>query len=162
MQRRTNFTSKRLPIRDSYLAPNYANLAPQNPVHATVQPQLRFVNAFRQNLEIDPLDPELTIATPEEVPPNAKSAALTHLAGLSGQNMQQVDFYADEPSEEQIIEAGQRARAATDLVTRRKPPKHNNPPTQPMLAFDQVLAVLETKLLQQYRPLQRTLTQIVK
>ncbi|KAA6360848.1 MAG: hypothetical protein EZS28_043625, partial [Streblomastix strix] len=63
---------------------------------------------------------------------------------------------------EQIVEARQRARAATDLVMRRKPPKHNNPPAQPMLSFDQVLADLETKLLQQYRLLQGTLTQIVK
>ncbi|KAA6312359.1 MAG: hypothetical protein EZS28_055939, partial [Streblomastix strix] len=72
------------------------------------------------------------------------------------------DFYAEEQSEEQVVEARQRARAATDLVTRRRPPKHNNPPAQPMLAFDHVLADLETKLLQQYRLLQGTLTQIVK
>ncbi|KAA6370587.1 MAG: hypothetical protein EZS28_033887 [Streblomastix strix] len=73
-----------------------------------------------------------------------------------------MDFYAEEPSEEQVVEARQRASAATDLVTRRKPPKHNNPPAQPMLAFDHVLADLETKLLQQYRLIQGTLTQIVK
>ncbi|KAA6401436.1 MAG: hypothetical protein EZS28_003034 [Streblomastix strix] len=71
-------------------------------------------------------------------------------------------FLRREPSEEQVVEARQRASAATDLVTRRKPPKHNNPPAQPMLAFEQVLADLETKLLQQYRLLQGTLTQIVK
>ncbi|KAA6377290.1 MAG: hypothetical protein EZS28_027183 [Streblomastix strix] len=100
--------------------------------------------------------------TPEEVPPNAITAALVLLAGLSGQETSQIDFYAEEPSEEQVVEARQRARAATDLVTRRKLPKHNNPPGQPMLAFDQVLADLETKLLQQYRQLQGTLTQIVK
>ncbi|KAA6364809.1 MAG: hypothetical protein EZS28_039665, partial [Streblomastix strix] len=113
-------------------------------------------------LEIDPLDPDQTIATPEEVPPNAITAAWTLLAGLSGQETSQIDFYAEEPSEEQVVEARQRARAATDLVTRRKPPKHNNPPAQPMLAFYQVLADLETKLLQQNRLIQRTLTQIVK
>ncbi|KAA6361508.1 MAG: hypothetical protein EZS28_042965, partial [Streblomastix strix] len=120
------------------------------------------MNAFRQNLEIDPLDPDQTIATPEEVPSNAITAARVLLAGLSGQETSQIDFYAEEPSEEQVVEARQRARAATDLVTRRKPPKHNNPPVQPMLAFDLVLADLEMKLLQQYRLLQGTLTQIVK
>ncbi|KAA6355279.1 MAG: hypothetical protein EZS28_049195, partial [Streblomastix strix] len=84
------------------------------------------------------------------------------LAGLSGQETVQIDFYAEEPSEEQVIEARQRARAATDLVMHRRTPKHNNPPVQPMLAFDQVLADLETKLLQQYKLLQGTLIQIVK
>ncbi|KAA6372089.1 MAG: hypothetical protein EZS28_032385, partial [Streblomastix strix] len=134
----------------------------QNPLQVAAQPQPTFVNAFRQNLEIDPLDPDQIIATPEEVPPNAITAARTLLAGLSGQETSQIDFYAEEPSEEQVVEARQRARAATDLITRRKPPKHNNPPAQPMLAFDQVLADLESKLLQQYRLLQGTLTQIVK
>ncbi|KAA6386697.1 MAG: hypothetical protein EZS28_017778 [Streblomastix strix] len=31
MTRRTNFTSKRPPNRDSYQTPNFANLVPQNP-----------------------------------------------------------------------------------------------------------------------------------
>ncbi|KAA6372228.1 MAG: hypothetical protein EZS28_032248, partial [Streblomastix strix] len=95
-------------------------------------------------------------------PPNAISAARVLLAGLSGQETSQIDFYAEEPSEEQVVEARQRARAAKDQVKRRKSQKHNNPPAQPMLAFDQILEDLETKLLQQYRLLQRTLTQIVK
>ncbi|KAA6377055.1 MAG: hypothetical protein EZS28_027417, partial [Streblomastix strix] len=120
------------------------------------------MNAFCQILEIDPLDPDQTIATPEEVPPKAITAARTLLAGLSGQETSQIDFYAEEPSKEQVVEARQRARAATDLITRRIPPKHNNQPVQPMLTFEQVLADLETKLLQQYRLLQGTLTQIVK
>ncbi|KAA6359799.1 MAG: hypothetical protein EZS28_044675 [Streblomastix strix] len=71
-------------------------------------------------------------------------------------------FLCRKSSDEQVVEAKKRARAATDLVTRRKLPKHNNPPSQPMLTFDQVLVDLETKLLQQYRLLQRTLSQIVK
>ncbi|KAA6373149.1 MAG: hypothetical protein EZS28_031324, partial [Streblomastix strix] len=162
MTRRTNFTNKRPTIRDSYQTPHYANLVPQNPLQVAAQPQSSFVNAFRQNLEIDPLDPDQTIATPEEIPPNAITAARVLLAGLSGQETSQIDFYAEEPSEEQVIEARQHARAATDLVTRRKPPKHNNLPAKLILAFDQVLADLEMKLLQQYRLLQGTLTQIVK
>ncbi|KAA6390366.1 MAG: hypothetical protein EZS28_014108 [Streblomastix strix] len=127
----------------------------------TAQPQPTFVNAFRKYLQIDPLEPEQTIAKPEEVPPNAITAARFLLAGFLGQEASQIDFYAEKQSEEQVVEARQRARAATVLVTRRKPPKHNIPPAQPMLAFDQVLADLETKLLQQYRLLQGTLTQIV-
>ncbi|KAA6382043.1 MAG: hypothetical protein EZS28_022431, partial [Streblomastix strix] len=123
--------------RDSYQTPNQANLVPQNPLQVAAQPQPTFVNAFHQNLEIDPLDPDQTIATPEEVPPNAIIAAWTLLAGLSGQETSQIDFYAEELSEEQVVEARQRARAVTDLVTCRKPPKHNNPPAKPMLAFDQ-------------------------
>ncbi|KAA6396417.1 MAG: hypothetical protein EZS28_008056 [Streblomastix strix] len=162
MQRKSNFTSKRPPNRDSYQTPNYANLVPQNPLQATAQPQPTLVNAFRQNIEIDPLDLYQTIATPEEVPPNAITAAWVLLAGLSGQETSQIDFYAEEPSEEQVVEVIRRARASTDFVTRRKQPKHNNPPAQPMLAFDQVLADLETKLLQQYRLLRGTLTQVVK
>ncbi|KAA6385225.1 MAG: hypothetical protein EZS28_019253 [Streblomastix strix] len=108
------------------------------------------MNAFCRNLEIDPLDPDQTIATPEEVPPNAITAAWVLLAGLSGKEMSQIDFYAEDPSEEQVVKAKKRIRAATDLVMRRKPPKPNNPPVQSMFAFDQVLADLETKLLQQY------------
>ncbi|KAA6384550.1 MAG: hypothetical protein EZS28_019921 [Streblomastix strix] len=162
MTRRTNFTNERPTSRDSCQTPNYANLVPQNPLQVAAQPQPTFVYAFRQNLEIDPLDPDQTISTPEEVQPNAITSARTLLAGLSGQETSQIDFYAEQPSEEQVIEARQRARAATDLVTRRKLLKHNNPSAQPMLAFDQILADLETKLLQQYRLLQGTLTQIVK
>ncbi|KAA6374483.1 MAG: hypothetical protein EZS28_029989 [Streblomastix strix] len=162
MTHRGNFANKRPTGRDSYQTPNYANLVLQNPLQVAAQPQPTFVNAFRQNLEIDPLDPDQTIATPDEVPTNAITAARVLLAGLSGQEASQIDFYAEEQSEEQVVEARQRARAATDLVTRRRPPKHNNPPALPMLAFDQVLADLETKLLQQYRLLQGTLTQIVK
>ncbi|KAA6382030.1 MAG: hypothetical protein EZS28_022445 [Streblomastix strix] len=162
MQRKSNFTSRRPSSRDSYQTPNYANLVPQNPLQVAAQPQTTFVNAFRQNLEIDPLDPDQTIATPEEVPLNAITAAPVLLAGPSGQETSQIDFYAEEPSEEQVVEARQRASAATDLVTRNKPPKHNNTPAQPMLVFDKVLADLETKLLQQYRLLQGTLTQFIK
>ncbi|KAA6389018.1 MAG: hypothetical protein EZS28_015456 [Streblomastix strix] len=142
--------------------PNYANLVPLNPLQVAAQTQPTFMNAFRQNLEIDPLDPDQTIATPEEVPLNAITAARVLLAGLSGQIALQIDFYAEEPIEEQMVEARKRARAATDMVTRRKQPKHINPPAQPMLAFDQVLADLETKLLQQYRLLQGALIYIVK
>ncbi|KAA6370211.1 MAG: hypothetical protein EZS28_034262 [Streblomastix strix] len=85
MTRRTNFTSIRPPNRDSYQTPNYANLVPQNTLLATAQPQPTFMNAFRQNLEIDPLDPDQTIIIPEEVPPNAITVARALLAGLSGQ-----------------------------------------------------------------------------
>ncbi|KAA6368837.1 MAG: hypothetical protein EZS28_035637, partial [Streblomastix strix] len=130
MQRRSNQTSRRPTSRDSYQTPNYANFVPQNPLQVAAQPQPTFVNAFRQNLEIDPLDPDQIIATPEEVPPNAITAARVLLAGLSGQEASQIDFYAEEPSQEQVVEARQRARAATELVTRRKPPIHNNPPAQ--------------------------------
>ncbi|KAA6374974.1 MAG: hypothetical protein EZS28_029499 [Streblomastix strix] len=112
------------------------------------QPQLTFVNVFCQNIEIDPLDHNLTIAAPEEVPPNAITAARALLAGLSEQDTSQIDFYAEKPLEGQVINVKQHAIAATDLVTSRKAPKHNNLQAQPMLAFDQVLAVLETKLMQ--------------
>ncbi|KAA6393228.1 MAG: hypothetical protein EZS28_011245 [Streblomastix strix] len=162
MTRRTNFTNRRPSNSESPQTPNYANLVLQNPLQVAAQPQPTFVNTFRQNLEIDPLDPDQTIATPEEVPSNAKTAAQVLLAGFSGQEMSQIDFYAEEPSEVQIVEAKQRARTATDLVMCRKQSKHNNPSAQPMLAFDRVLADLETKLLQQYRLLQGILTQIVK
>ncbi|KAA6379284.1 MAG: hypothetical protein EZS28_025186 [Streblomastix strix] len=75
---------------------------------------------FRRNLEIDLLDSDQTIATPEEVPPNAITAARALFVKLT------------------------------------------NPQAQPMLVFDQVLANLETKLLQQYKLLRGALIQIVK
>ncbi|KAA6373007.1 MAG: hypothetical protein EZS28_031465 [Streblomastix strix] len=162
MTSRTNYTNKRPPSRNSYQTPNFANLAPQNPLQAPAQPQPTFVYAFRQNIEMDSLDPDQTIATSEEVTPNAKTATQALLTGLSGQETTLIDFYVEELQEEQVVEAIQRARAATDLATRRGPLKHNNPPAQPMLAFDQVFADLETKLLQQYKLPQGTLTQIVK
>ncbi|KAA6379177.1 MAG: hypothetical protein EZS28_025297 [Streblomastix strix] len=161
MTRRTNFTSKRPTSRDSYQTPNYAKLVTQTPLQVVAQPQPTFVNAFLQNLEIDPLDPEQTITIPEEVPPNAITASQVLLAGLSGQEPSLIEYYVEEPSAEKVVEARQRARAATDLVTRRKPPKHINPPVQPMLAFDQIISDLETKLQQHYRLLQETLTQIM-
>ncbi|KAA6364654.1 MAG: hypothetical protein EZS28_039819, partial [Streblomastix strix] len=112
MQRRSSSANKRPSNRDSYQTPNYANLVPQNPLQVAAQPQSTFVNAFRQNLEIDPQDPDQIIATPEEVPTNAITAVRVLLAGLSGQETSQIDFYAEEPSEEQVVEAKQRARAA--------------------------------------------------
>ncbi|KAA6387807.1 MAG: hypothetical protein EZS28_016665 [Streblomastix strix] len=162
MQHWSNFTSKHPPNRDSYWTPNYANLVRQNPLQCIALQQPTFVNMFCQNIEKDPLDPEQTIVTPEEVSPNTITAARVLLAGFSGQQTSQIDFYAEEPSEEQVVEARQRETAATNLMTSRKPPKHNNPPAQPMLAFDQVLADLETKLLQQQGLLLGTLIQIVK
>ncbi|KAA6397630.1 MAG: hypothetical protein EZS28_006839 [Streblomastix strix] len=111
---------------------------------------------------MDPLDPDQTIATLEEVPPNVITAARMLLAGLSGQKESQIEFYAETPSEEYVVEAIQRARSVMDMKKLGGPPKHNNPPAQQMLAFGQVLADLDTKLLQQYRLLQGTLTQIVK
>ncbi|KAA6368004.1 MAG: hypothetical protein EZS28_036470 [Streblomastix strix] len=92
MTRWGNFANKRPTGRDSYQTPNYANLVPQNPLQVAAQPQPTLVNAFRQNLEIDPLDPDQTIATPEEVPTNAIAAARVLLAGLSGQEAAQIDF----------------------------------------------------------------------
>ncbi|KAA6352993.1 MAG: hypothetical protein EZS28_051480, partial [Streblomastix strix] len=60
IQRKSNFTNRRPSSRDSYQTPNYANLVPQNPLQVAAQPPPTFVNAFRQNLEIDPLDPDQT------------------------------------------------------------------------------------------------------
>ncbi|KAA6383741.1 MAG: hypothetical protein EZS28_020739 [Streblomastix strix] len=162
MQRKSNFTDERPSNWSSCQTPNYVNLEQQNPLQAATQPQPTVVSAFRQKLEIDPLNPDLTIATPEEIPPNAITSAQVLLAGLSGQEESQIDFYAEYPSEVQVVEVKQCTRVATDLVMRGQPQKHNNPPAQPMLAFDQVLAGMETKLLQQYRLLQGTLTKIVK
>ncbi|KAA6315955.1 MAG: hypothetical protein EZS28_055334 [Streblomastix strix] len=51
---------------------------------------------FRQNMEIDTLDTDQTTAAPEEIPPNAITAARVFLAGLSGQETSQIDFYAEE------------------------------------------------------------------
>ncbi|KAA6393036.1 MAG: hypothetical protein EZS28_011432 [Streblomastix strix] len=117
MTRRGNFANKRPSNSDSYQIPNCANPVPQYPLQVAAQPQLTFVNAYRQNLEIDPLDPDQLIATPEEVPLNAITAARVLLAGLSVQETAQVDLNAETRTDEQIIEARQRARAAKDLVT---------------------------------------------
>ncbi|KAA6366951.1 MAG: hypothetical protein EZS28_037522, partial [Streblomastix strix] len=96
VQRKSNFASKRRQNRDSYQTPNCANLVPQNPQQVVAQPQPTFVNAFRQILKIDPLDSDQTIASPEEVPPNAKTAVRALLAELSGKETSQIDFYAVE------------------------------------------------------------------
>ncbi|KAA6395244.1 MAG: hypothetical protein EZS28_009235 [Streblomastix strix] len=121
-----------------------------------------FLNAFRQSIEIDQLDFDQTIVTPEEVPLNAITAARALLAGLPVQETSQIEFYTEEPSEEQVVEARLRSKAAKYLVTLRRQPNHNYSLAQPMLVFDQVLADLETKLLQQYIFLQGTLICIVK
>ncbi|KAA6356636.1 MAG: hypothetical protein EZS28_047837, partial [Streblomastix strix] len=141
MTRRTNFSIKSHPNRDSYQTPNYANQVPQNPLQTTAQPQPTFVNVFRQNLEKDPLDPDQTITTPENIPPNAITAARRSWLYFRGKKRQRSSHRHGDAQETS---------------------KHNNPPAQTMLVFDQVLTDLETKLLQQYRLLQGTLTQIVK
>ncbi|KAA6383310.1 MAG: hypothetical protein EZS28_021164 [Streblomastix strix] len=91
MQCKSNFIGRRPSNRKSYQTPNYLIFIPQNPLQAVAQLQSSFVNAFRQNLEIDPLDPDQTIATPEEVPSNAMTAAWILLAGLSRQRTSQID-----------------------------------------------------------------------
>ncbi|KAA6388427.1 MAG: hypothetical protein EZS28_016050 [Streblomastix strix] len=162
MTRRTNYTRKRPPSRDSQLTPNYANQVQQKSIQAAELPLPTFVNVFRQNIEINSLDLDQKIETPEEVAPNAITAERAPLVGLSGQETSQIYFFEEQPSEEQVIETGLRASVDADLVTCRRQPKHSNPQEQPMLAFDQVLADLETKLLQQYRLLQGILIQILK
>ncbi|KAA6381519.1 MAG: hypothetical protein EZS28_022954 [Streblomastix strix] len=106
--------------------------------------------------------PDQTIATPEEVSSSAITEMRVLLAGPRCKKTSQIDFYAEEPSELQVIEAGQRVKVATDLVTCKILPKHNNPPAQPTIAFDHVLADFETKMQLQYIVLQSTLIQIAK
>ncbi|KAA6355235.1 MAG: hypothetical protein EZS28_049238, partial [Streblomastix strix] len=162
MSRRYNNTNKRRTNRDSNQAPNYTRLVRQNPLIIAVQAQSTFMNALRQNLQIVRLEPIQTIIIPEVASLIVITAARALLAGISVQKTTQIDYYAEQPSEQQVTETQQRSRAATDLETRRKSPKHNNPQQQLMLAFDQVLIDLETKLQQQYKLQQGTLTQIVK
>ncbi|KAA6401056.1 MAG: hypothetical protein EZS28_003411 [Streblomastix strix] len=109
MKHRSNQTCQRPPNRDSYQTPNYANLVIQNPPQVDAQPQPTFVNMFRQITEIDTLDFNKTKATPEQEPSLAINAAWVLLAGFSGQKTSQIDIYAEEPSEEQVIDARQRA-----------------------------------------------------
>ncbi|KAA6398749.1 MAG: hypothetical protein EZS28_005722 [Streblomastix strix] len=156
-----NFTSKRPPNMDSYQTPNYAIIVMQNQMQVAEQPQPTFVIAFHQKIEIDPLDTEQTIATLEDVTLNAKTAARA-----IGWTLEAI-IVADRILRGRTVSIETRgdqtsSRAGADLVKQKRPPKHNNPPAKPILAFDQVLADLETKLLQQYRLLQGTLTQIVK
>ncbi|KAA6369407.1 MAG: hypothetical protein EZS28_035067 [Streblomastix strix] len=98
--------------------------------------------------------PDQTIATPEEVSSSAITETRALLAGPRCKKTSQIDFYADEPLKLQVVEAGQRVKVATDLVTCKKLPKHNNPPAQPTIAFDHVLADFEAKLQLQYKLLQ--------
>ncbi|KAA6402312.1 MAG: hypothetical protein EZS28_002157 [Streblomastix strix] len=162
MLRRTNYTNKRSLSGESYQTPNYANFEPKTPLQVAAQPQLTFVSAFHKNIQIDSLDLDQTIATPEEVPPNAITTIWAILTGLLGQETSQINFYAEEPPKEQVVKTRLRARESTDLMMCWRPPKHNNSPAQLMLAFNQVLADLETKLQRQQRLLQKPLKLIVK
>ncbi|KAA6390817.1 MAG: hypothetical protein EZS28_013655 [Streblomastix strix] len=112
MLRRINNTIRQTPSKDSNKAPNCTQLESQKPATCHY-----------------PLDPDSTIATPEEVPPNAITDAQALLAELSWQETSQIIFFVDEPSEEQIIDAKQFARAASNLVELQRPSKHNNLPT---------------------------------
>ncbi|KAA6395833.1 MAG: hypothetical protein EZS28_008633 [Streblomastix strix] len=80
-----------------------------------MQPQPKFVNEFCQNIEIGTLDPDQTIEIPVEVPMYAMTAAQVQQAGLSGLETTLNDFQGEKPSDEQVVEARQCARAATDL-----------------------------------------------
>ncbi|KAA6355130.1 MAG: hypothetical protein EZS28_049343 [Streblomastix strix] len=96
MTRRTNFTNKRPTSRDSYQTQNYANMVPLKRLQAVAQPHPTFVNAFLPpNIEINSLDPDQTVSTLEELPQKAITAAQTLLAGLSGRETSQTDFYAE-------------------------------------------------------------------
>ncbi|KAA6386111.1 MAG: hypothetical protein EZS28_018361 [Streblomastix strix] len=88
------------------------------------QPQSTFVNEFLQNIKIDLLDPDQKITTPKQVPPNAVTASRALLQGLFRQIITQIDFYAEELSYEQVTQAKHPARAATDFVIQRRPPRH--------------------------------------
>ncbi|KAA6387616.1 MAG: hypothetical protein EZS28_016854, partial [Streblomastix strix] len=134
----------------------------KNMLHVASQPQSAFVKVFRLNIEINPLDPYWIIATPKVVPPNAIAAPKALLVGFSGQETSQIEFFAEKPSDEQVLEVRQRVKLVKILVTQIQTHKHNNSTAQPMLSFNQVLADLETQLLQQCRLPHGTLTQIVK
>ncbi|KAA6402181.1 MAG: hypothetical protein EZS28_002291 [Streblomastix strix] len=105
IQRRINQTNRCPSSRDSYQTPNYANLVPQNPLQVAAQPQPTFVNAFHQNLEIHPQDLDQTIAILDEVPQITTATSLVILDGLLGQKTLQIDFYAEDLSDEQVVEA---------------------------------------------------------
>ncbi|KAA6393473.1 MAG: hypothetical protein EZS28_010999 [Streblomastix strix] len=91
----------------AYVGKQTCILAKPYKILVAAQSQPTFVYAFHQNIEIYPLDPDQTIAVPEEIPSFAIKAALALLAELSGQGTLQIDFYLKEPSEEQVFEAKQ-------------------------------------------------------
>ncbi|KAA6403046.1 MAG: hypothetical protein EZS28_001425 [Streblomastix strix] len=126
MNHKSNSTSK-LPLSwDSNQTPNNANLVPQNPLQVAAQPKSTLMNAFCQNIEIDPMDPDQTIATPEEVSSNAITAERTFLAMLSGRETSRIDFYADKSLEDQVAEAKQHVnmtRALMDITEQGNLPK---------------------------------------
>ncbi|KAA6385955.1 MAG: hypothetical protein EZS28_018520 [Streblomastix strix] len=147
---KSNNTGRRQLSQDSYKTLNYVYLVLQSLLQVVAQPQPSFVNAFGQNVEIDSLGPDQTSATLDEVSSKAITAARTLLLRLSGQDTSQIDFYNEKLSEKQVVKAMQCVSAATDLVTKKRPPKYNFPTMQSMLAFDRVIADLERKLMQQY------------
>ncbi|KAA6367434.1 MAG: hypothetical protein EZS28_037040 [Streblomastix strix] len=104
MQRRSSSFRRRLLSRDSYQTPSYHNLVPQKPQLVAAQSQPTFKIEIRQNIEIDLLESDQTIATPEEVPPNAIAPILAFLAGLTGQQMSQINFYVDNAQEKPQIQ----------------------------------------------------------
>ncbi|KAA6393733.1 MAG: hypothetical protein EZS28_010736 [Streblomastix strix] len=67
--------------------------------------------------QIQSTGPDQIIATPEEVSPNAITAAWALFAGLPKQETSRIDFYEEKPSEKLVVDAKQGTRAATDLVT---------------------------------------------
>ncbi|KAA6363905.1 MAG: hypothetical protein EZS28_040568, partial [Streblomastix strix] len=162
MTRWGNFASKRPTGRDSYQTLNCANLVPQNPLQVVAQPKPTLVNAFRQNLR-------QTHQTRTKQSQHQRKYRRTRQQqhGCSWQGYLDKKLHKSiftrrnhrKSKQQRLVNAQEQPRT---WQTRRKPPKHNNPLAQRMLAFDLVLADLETKLLQQYRLQQKTLTQIVK
>ncbi|KAA6373207.1 MAG: hypothetical protein EZS28_031267 [Streblomastix strix] len=160
---RKNFYSNRRPTTStSYQSANFHYTAAPNPLVVATQTLPAFPNAFLRGTEESPLDPDQTLVLPDEVPPDAVTSARTLLAGLAGVETTQIDVFAEDPSEEQVQEARQRARAAIDLVKKAKPPKHDNPPPPELQYFDQVLADVETKLLELFKLQQGTLANLVR
>ncbi|KAA6369783.1 MAG: hypothetical protein EZS28_034691 [Streblomastix strix] len=157
-----NNNVQRLQNRDSYETPSCPNLVPTNTLVAATRAQRTIQNAFRQKIEINSFDLGQTIIILKGVPCNVITAAQTLFAGLSRQEIMQIDFYAKESSKELVTEVNQCSNEEIDLFLQKQPPWDNDSQQHPIQVFNNVLAGLETKLLQQYRLLQGTLTQIVK
>ncbi|KAA6390044.1 MAG: hypothetical protein EZS28_014429 [Streblomastix strix] len=111
-------TSKRPSNINSYQALNCTRLVPQQSDCSRRLSAADACECIPSEFKDRSARLDKTITIPTSILSNVITAARVLQAGFSWQGTTQIDFYAQEPPQEQVVEARRRARAAADLAIR--------------------------------------------
>ncbi|KAA6395442.1 MAG: hypothetical protein EZS28_009032 [Streblomastix strix] len=103
--RKCNNNTLRTLSRDTCNKPNYQNLIVQNPLGCTMQTLQIIINVFRQSIEIDLLDYNLSVIIPTDDSSIAITTVLAHFVGLVWRDTSKIEFQIEKQQDEQVTDA---------------------------------------------------------